>query len=283
MPKRPTKFSLVLATINRIVELERFLSSLNAQTYRDFELIVVDQNTDDRLVSLLKKYESCFPITHLRSTKGLSHARNIGLKYITGDIVCFPDDDCWYSPQLLCDVFNFFQDSQGLVGVTGITVNEKGEESVTNWDKLDGYITKLNVWRRCTSISIFLKSFVFENQRISFDERLGVGAKTPWGAGEDNDLILSAISLGRVYYTRNIVVGHRKNEANDLNQYRALSYGRGMGKVLRKHAYPVWFVGYLLIKPLGGAIISILLGKWSKAVYHKALIIGRYQGWRSEI
>ena len=44
------KFSLILATVDRVTELERFLERLDRQTFRDFELFVVDQNTDDRLV-----------------------------------------------------------------------------------------------------------------------------------------------------------------------------------------------------------------------------------------
>ena len=50
------KFSLILATVDRVTELERFLDSLDRQTFRDFELFVVDQNTDDRLVPILASY-----------------------------------------------------------------------------------------------------------------------------------------------------------------------------------------------------------------------------------
>lgn len=40
--------------------------------------------------------------------KGLSLARNIGLKYVKGDIVAFPDDDCEYPADLLKEVNDFF-------------------------------------------------------------------------------------------------------------------------------------------------------------------------------
>ena len=56
------KFSLILATVDRVTELERFLSSLDRQTCRDFELIVVDQNPDDRLVPILAPYQASFLI-----------------------------------------------------------------------------------------------------------------------------------------------------------------------------------------------------------------------------
>jgi len=48
-------FSLICATLNREKELETLLESLAAQTYKRFELIIVDQNKDDRLDAVYQK------------------------------------------------------------------------------------------------------------------------------------------------------------------------------------------------------------------------------------
>ena len=69
-------FSLILGTVGRVNDLEIILSSLQAQTYQNFELIVVDQNPDDRLVPILARYKDKFPIFHLRSEMGLSKAKS---------------------------------------------------------------------------------------------------------------------------------------------------------------------------------------------------------------
>ena|SRR5208337_53067 len=92
--------SLVVATVDRVAELERLFVSLDAQSYRDFEVIVVDQNPDDRLLPVLQQHTD-LAILHLRSGRGLSHARNVGLLAAQGDILAVPDDDCWYPEQLL--------------------------------------------------------------------------------------------------------------------------------------------------------------------------------------
>src|SRR5271157_1281152 len=95
--------SLIVTTIDRVAELERLLTTLDAQSYKDFEVLVVDQNPDDRLVAVVQKHQG-LTIRHLRSGRGLSRGRNAGLRAAKGDIIAVPDDDCWYPDQLLATV-----------------------------------------------------------------------------------------------------------------------------------------------------------------------------------
>src|SRR4051812_21456238 len=95
------RLSLLLATFGRAEELHPLMQSLRGQTFRDFELIVIDQNSDDRVAPVLAEYAGDFPIEYLRSTPGHSRAFNAGLASVTGDVVAFPDDDCWYDPDVL--------------------------------------------------------------------------------------------------------------------------------------------------------------------------------------
>lgn len=110
------KFSLIMGTLGRTAEVGRFLASLQRQDHSEFELIIVDQNPDDRLGSLIADYSRYFSIVWLDSPKGLSRARNIGLAQITGDVVAFPDDDCWYPDGLLSYVASRFERDAQLDG-----------------------------------------------------------------------------------------------------------------------------------------------------------------------
>ena len=83
--------SLVVSTRWRTLEVKRLLVSLLAQTYKTFEVIVVDQNEDDRLASLLQDYCERLTIKHVRSANlGHSAGSNAGLRICAGDIVGFP-------------------------------------------------------------------------------------------------------------------------------------------------------------------------------------------------
>ena len=61
---------LVVATVSRRLELERFLESVASQSYRNVRVIVVDQNDDDRLDPVLERLQGNLSILRLRSARG---------------------------------------------------------------------------------------------------------------------------------------------------------------------------------------------------------------------
>jgi len=273
------KFSLILATVGRVQDVYRFLESLDAQTYRDFELVVVDQNEDDRLVPILQRFQSHFPICHLRYYgRGLSRARNEGLKSISGDIVAFPDDDCLYPPNLLEKVARWFAEHPERHGLTGRSVTDKATPSSGRWDRAAGDVDRYNVWRRGISFTIFLRKKVVETVG-SFDEKLGVGAGTPWGSAEETDYLIRALEAGfRIFYDPTLTITH-PDKTPEVSLERVRSYGRGMGYVLRKHSYPMWYVLYYLMRPLGGVVLAAITGRFRKMSYHWNTLLGRLEGY----
>ncbi len=276
------KFSLVLATIGRTEELIRFLKSLNAQTYRNFELIVIDQNPDNRLTTILSPFLGIFPVIHIKSEKGLSRARNVGLKYISGDIIAFPDDDCWYPPSLLENVKETLGKRAEISGVTGRSADENGITSAGRWADKPGLIKITDVFTKGISFTIFVKKSVIEKIG-NFDETLGVGAGTPWGSGEETDYLIRALKKGfQFYYDPEIIVHHPQPVVvyDKKSIERTFNYGRGMGKVLRKHRMPLWNTIYLVfVRPVGGIITSLINLNFPKTLYHWAVLRSRIMGW----
>lgn len=277
MVRSEPRISLILATLGRTVELEDFLASLANQRYRKFEVIVVDQNEDDRVVPVLLKFEDKFRIKHVRSHKGLSRARNAGLKHASGEVIAFPDDDCLYPPNLLESVARWFNEHPEWHGLTGRLVDTNGLPSGGKWDNKEGAVNRYNVWRRGISITMFLRREVVTAVG-PFDEDLGVGAGTPWGSGEETDYLIRALEAGfRIFYDPNLWVVHPNKEPTPVMAYR---YALGMGRVLRKHGYPLWFLAYYSARNLGATLLHLASGKRNRAYASWAALWGRLNGWR---
>ena len=275
-----TRFSLVLATLNRTVELERFVLSLNRQEQASVQLIVIDQNPDDRLVPILAKLTSSIDLLHLRSAPGLSKARNVGLKHVDGNVVAFPDDDCWYPDGVLAYVQSRLESSSDIDGITGRSTDGAGEASAGNFDKSAGPVDLKTVWGRGISFAIFVRRTLAE--RIGdFDESLGVGAGTRFGSGEETDYLIRGLKLGaRLWYDPELIVYHPNPVANyDVKaRARGYSYGVGMGRVLSKHGYPASFLARSVIRPFAGFALSVATFRFSKAAYHLNISRGRLLG-----
>ena len=278
---KPLSFDIVLATAGRSSELERLLDSLATQSHRHFRLIVVDQNPDARLAPILERYADRVPVLRLTSPVGLSRARNVGIHAVTGDVVAFADDDCWYPVDLLARVAAFLLTNPAWDGVTGRVVDESGRPSSARWSKRAGAIDRVNVWTRGISISVFVRRVVVERTG-EFDETLGLGSGTAWGSGEETDYLVRALEQGfRLHYEPTIAVFHpqTKTDFTATTISAGHSYGLGMGRVIRKHAYPQWFAAYHVARAAGGAVLALARGRVAEARFLAAVARGRASGW----
>ncbi len=275
------KFSLILATVGRTDDVARFLRSLDRQSYRNFELIVVDQNPEGILDPLMLQYQDRFPLLHLRSERGLSRARNVGLQHLSGNVVAFPDDDCWYAPDTLEKMARAFHENVKCDGFTGRAVDDSRPGAFSWFPQKSGWVDKKNVWRQAISYSIFLRASVIRALG-PFDESLGAGSHNGKLSGEETDYLIRAIVSGfRIYYRTDLSIFH----ADVLSTYdhdlikKSYGYSVGCGYVLKKHNYPVSFVCYLWLRALAGAVISLLTLNFAKSRYHLAVLKGRVLGW----
>lgn len=273
MPPESPSFDLVVATVGRTAELNRLFDSLEAQKYPRLRVIVVDQNLDDRVNGVLQGHS--LDALHLRSALGLSPARNAGLKHIAADIVAFPDDDCVYPPSLLSRLATRFSLDPGVDGVTGRAEDAAGTSSAS-WKTDPTVLTDDNLWNRAISFTIFLRREIVERVG-SFDQRLGLGSSEPWSSGEEIDYLIRAVrGSARIEYDPSVVVRHEVR----IDDARAgLRDGASIGYLLRKHGYALRTVARMLVRPVGGAIVSLARLDPRHAAFHAATLRGRVRGY----
>ncbi len=92
------KFSLIIPVYNVEKYIKRCLDSVFQQSFKDFEVIVVDDGTKDNSMEIVKEYNVK---TIHQENQGLSAARNNGLKKATGEYIFFLDSDDWIEKDLL--------------------------------------------------------------------------------------------------------------------------------------------------------------------------------------
>ena len=263
------RFSLIVATVDRSEVFSVLLQSLAVQKMRDFELIVVDQNSDDRLSPLLKEWASkvgaqsvdgsgSILVKHLRCVPGVSRARNLGLLHSCGEILAFPDDDCWYLPDTLQNVDSWFGEHKDYGILSLGSRDEQGRVSGNRWVQKECDLTRTNVFRASATYTYFIRRPI-DMTSLRFDESLGPAAGTAFGCGEDTDLLLTAMSRGvRGRFYSLLHVGH-PYKPGFVDVQRAKAYGGGFGRVLAKHSNPFLFVG-LVTFDFSRAALRMLFG-----------------------
>jgi glycosyltransferase involved in cell wall biosynthesis len=278
-------FSLVLATYGRAQVLEPMLASLIAQSCRDFELIVVDQNADDRVVPLLEPvHRAGIEIVHLRMGEpNLSAARNLGISQARGTFVAFPDDDCWYDRDCLDQVAAASRLQPLVSGWVARWVEASPQDLPERQFEVSGMAMRAFRAGDASSISLFLKRDGL--RAISgFDARIGVGRY--YGAGEETDLMIRFLDAGLAvrFLPMARVHHHHESERPALTRPRwqaVFRRERGVGALYAKHALAWRVIGRGLLAPLWNGIAS--RRPIDGLLYGVAAVFGRLAGmirWR---
>ena len=271
--------SLIVATVGRVEELDRMLASMAAQALEAVEIIVVDQNTDDRVEALLAGWKGRLRFVHVRTARGLSRARNAGLRLASGELVGFPDDDCWYPESLLLQVEEWFERHPGYDLLSCSVQDGSGREVASRWPRQSQQITRDSVLRTCVSAALFMRKAALINLG-GFDEQMGLGAATPFQSGEDSDVALRCLNSGSIgWFEKRLFVYHPDKSAGTVTSSRAFSYGMGFGRLLRVHSYSASTLLYHVARAVGGAAKSLLIARPESALFYWQSALGRLQGY----
>lgn len=100
------KYSFIVPVYNTEKYLKKCLDSLINQTYKDFEIIVVNDGSTDKSSSIISKYQKKYKniIVIDKENEGLSMARNRGVQKSSGKYIIFVDSDDYVSNKLLEEV-----------------------------------------------------------------------------------------------------------------------------------------------------------------------------------
>lgn len=278
------KVSLIMSTLGRFDEVLQFIGALGQSEHDDFELVIVDQNTDGRLRKACAALDTGFPLHYVDSphARGISRGRNLGIAKASGAILCFPDDDCVYPPGLIGQVLQSFGQT-GADIVCGRAAAPDGRSINGRFEKTAQAVGLHNVFTTQIEWVVFFRREVFGKLIDGFDEGIGVGADTPWQSCEGPDITIRAIQAGlRVHYDPALFAHHPELDTRNPDaamRAKGRRYARGMGHVIRKHAFGPMFLANYLVRPAGGAALSLLQGNLRRCIYYLHVAVGRAEGY----
>lgn len=280
-PPTEGMFSLILCTRGRTEELKRFFVSI-ANQVGDIrcEIIVVDQNTDERLAPIIQAFEDRLRIKQFRSETGLSRGRNSALQYARGSIIAFPDDDCAYPRTLLRDVSGRFA-SLTTDGIAVMSRDFDGKPSGPRWISKQGWIRKDNVFRQAISYGLFFRADLIR-QVGAFDESLGIGSESIWQSGEETDYVLRALAQGfRIFYCPTLFSLHRSGQEDEGHFRKQVKYACGGGRVVRLHSFSWTFKVKFLAAPFLRSTVDLLRLCPERSKWQREIGLARWRGFFS--
>jgi glycosyltransferase involved in cell wall biosynthesis len=230
------RVSVIIPTYNRILFVMEAVASVLAQSYRDFELIVVDDGSTDGTPAALAAWGDAVTVLRREARRGVSAARNLGARAAKGDWLAFLDSDDLWLPDKLARQMEYVQANPELI------ICQTGEAWIRNG-------VRVNPPAACRKVSgdIFLPSLrrclvspsaVMLSRRL-FEETGGFDEELP--AAEDYDLWLRIAWRHPVGLVPEALVIKRGGHADQLSRQWGLDRFRirALMKLLQEPGLPL--------------------------------------------
>ena len=113
-----SRISVVIPCYNGREYLAEAIESALAQTYRNIEVVVVDDGSTDDSAAIMARYRERIVVVR-QENKGLPAARNAGILASTGDLIAFLDADDWWEPSFLEKTADALSSSKAVLAYSG--------------------------------------------------------------------------------------------------------------------------------------------------------------------
>lgn len=277
--------SIILVVKNEAMHIQKCIESLLKQSHNYFEIIILDDQSTDETLALIKSFKTTkikIFTTKRNNLKGHANRRNYALSKANGEFIFFTDGDCITHCNWIKEGLKIFQDKNCL-GVEGKTIYE-AKTGITVAD----YVTqRLSPGGFMTCNVAYRKSAILDVGK--FDPKF----KNTY---EDRDLGIKISKIGKIIFEDNMLVFHqqkkvtiktlfkRAQRAGDM-VYFDLKHGRKASEYISgRIIYPEHLV-IILIPPLiflssritSFSDICIAIYKYFSFIYERIII------WRNAI
>lgn len=177
------KISIIIPTYNNAKYLVRCIDSILNQTYKNIEIIIVDDGSTDNTKDILKKYDYKSINYIYQKNRGVSSARNKGLQNSSGEYIMFLDSDDFYDCNYCKKMLKALINSDSDICISGMKYKYPNFEILKEYYKSDCLFSDKNIinfydeninnyllYSACTKI---YKRDLLKN--VWFDENMKIG------------------------------------------------------------------------------------------------------------
>lgn len=213
-------FSIVIPTYNRVNLLSKAIDSVFAQTYADWELVIVDDGSTDSTRELVYGYCKKDPRIHYlyQDNAERSLARNNGIDNAIGEFICFLDSDDYYAPNRLENISTYLKNQSNIksfyyTAITydyGIKLEERPERKRQPDENVFEFIVQAIIG---TPQVIIARDFLIKER---FDPR--------WRIGEDMELWLRLAKIEEPKYIPNeasVIATEHEDRSVNLKRFNS--------------------------------------------------------------
>ncbi|WP_018630768.1 glycosyltransferase family 2 protein [Niabella aurantiaca] len=217
--------SIIVPTYNRADLIGETLESVLAQSYGNWEVIVVDNHSTDNTEAVISKYICDKRIRYIKHSRNYERARsrNTGLQNATGDFVTFLDSDDFIYPECLHDAYQFHLENPGIKffhTLYELVDNNKKHIYSYKFPSLQNPYKALASGNFISCIGGFLHKDIYKNIAFTEDPRM-IGS-------EDYEIWFKVIAQYGVGRVNKVNCGIREHEGRSVNNgvYDNLEYQR---------------------------------------------------------
>lgn len=160
------KISVIMLTYNRENLLSRMIECILAQTFQEFEFIIVDNGSTDRSGDIAEEYskkDSRIKVIH-REKGNIGSGRNAGLDRATGEYIGFVDDDDQCDPDYLKFLYDLIQEQDSEIAICGATWSKISEKTFLTPEEAIITLLHRKKYNVAFPTKLFKKSLFDENR-----------------------------------------------------------------------------------------------------------------------
>lgn len=203
MKKETNKISVIIPTYNRAKLLSRSVKSVINQTYKNLEIIIVDDGSTDNTEEVIKKIKDRrVKYIKLNKNKGACHARNRGIKEATGKYIAFQDSDDVFLPNKLQKQYDNMIKNNSDMDFCKICIHQnESTYQYPNNEQEDSIINNQIIDELCNGNFISTQAIVVKSSIAKenlFDDEIP--------RLQDYDFVMRVVSNYKTSYTNEVLV-----------------------------------------------------------------------------